>query len=160
MMRSDRASETIIASAWMYAVPVFVFIALSQAEEMYRNQQAIFVDARKSAFYSQQHITGATNLPVILFDLMYPMFQFMVEQEGKDKTLVVYGGTFSRRMDIDLARAAVLSADPMAVRFSSITPIWSRSRSCNKKSWSSVKGVAMNASAPNTTRPMRSSIAK
>jgi putative oxidoreductase len=79
-------------------------IALNQAEEMYREQKAIFVDARKSAFYSQQHIKDATNLPVILFDLMYPMFQFMVEQEGKDKTLVVYGGTFSRRMDIDLAR--------------------------------------------------------
>ena len=58
----------------------------------------------KAPFYSQQHIKDATNLPVILFDLMYPMFQFMVEQEGKDKTLVVYGGTFSRRMDIDLAR--------------------------------------------------------
>ena len=79
-------------------------IALNQAEEMYQKQQAIFVDARKSAFYSQQHIKDATNLPVILFDLMYPMFQFMVEQEGKDKTLVVYGGTFSRRIDIDLAR--------------------------------------------------------
>jgi putative oxidoreductase len=79
-------------------------IAPNQAEEMYRKQQAIFVDARKSAFYSQQHIKDATNLPVILFDLMYPMFQFMVEQEGKDKTLVVYGGTFSRRNDIDLAR--------------------------------------------------------
>jgi len=35
---------------------------------------------------------------------MYPMFQFMVAQDGKDKTLVVYGGTFSRRNDIDLAR--------------------------------------------------------
>ena len=79
-------------------------IALNQAEEMYQKRQAIFVDARKSAFYSQQHIKGANNLPVILFDLMYPMFQFMVEQEGKDKPIVVYGGTFSRRMDIDLAR--------------------------------------------------------
>ena len=44
---------------------------------------------------------------MILFDLMYPMFQFMVSQEGKDKTLIVYGGTFSRRMDVDLARMLV-----------------------------------------------------
>jgi putative oxidoreductase len=79
-------------------------IALNQAQEMYQKNQAIFVDARKSAFYSQQHIKDATNLPVILFDLMYPMFQFMVAQEGKDKTLIVYGGTFSRRIDYDLAR--------------------------------------------------------
>jgi putative oxidoreductase len=79
-------------------------ITLNDAQEMYRKKQAIFVDARKSAFYSQQHIKGAETLPVILFDLMYPMFQFTMEQSGKDKTLVVYGGTFSRRMDIDLAR--------------------------------------------------------
>jgi putative oxidoreductase len=79
-------------------------IALNQAEELYQSKQAMFVDARKSAFFSQRHIEGATNLPVVLFDLMYPMFQFMVEQEGKDKSLVVYGGTFSRRFDIDLAR--------------------------------------------------------
>jgi putative oxidoreductase len=79
-------------------------IALNQAQEMYQKHQAIFIDARKSAFYSQEHIKDATNLPVILFDLMYPMFNFMVAQEGKDKTLVVYGGTFSRRNDHDLAR--------------------------------------------------------
>jgi putative oxidoreductase len=79
-------------------------ISLAQAQELLQKNQAIFVDARKSAFYSQEHIKGATNLPVILFDLMYPMFQFMAAQEGKDKTLVVYGGTFSRRNDVDLAR--------------------------------------------------------
>ena len=73
---------------------------------MYQKNQAIFVDARKSAFYSQEHIKGATNLPEILFDMMFPMFQFTLEQTpgDKDKTLMVYGGTFSRRMDVDLAR--------------------------------------------------------
>lgn len=79
-------------------------ITLNQAKELYQKKEAIFVDARKSAFYSQQHIKDAFNLPAVLFDLMYPMFQFMVAQEGTDKTLVVYGGTFSRRIDIDLAR--------------------------------------------------------
>jgi len=79
-------------------------ITLNQAEQLYQKKEAIFVDARKSAFYGQQHIKDAFNLPAVLFDLIYPMFQFMVAQEGKDKTLVVYGGTFSRRIDIDLAR--------------------------------------------------------
>ena len=81
-------------------------ISLNQALEMYQKNQAIFVDARKSAFYSQQHIKGATNLPEILFEMMFPMFNFTLAQtpEDKDKTLVVYGGTFSRRMDLDLAR--------------------------------------------------------
>jgi len=80
-------------------------ITLSQAQDLYKKNQAIFVDARKSAFYSQKHIKGAQNLPVILFDLMFPMFQFSVTQmeNAKDKTIVVYGGVFSRRMDLDLA---------------------------------------------------------
>jgi putative oxidoreductase len=81
-------------------------ISLNKALEVYKKNQAFFVDARKSAFFSQQHIKGATNLPTVLFDLMFPMFQFTLTQtEGdKDKTLVVYGGTFSRRTDLDLAR--------------------------------------------------------
>jgi putative oxidoreductase len=81
-------------------------ISLQQAMEDYQNHKAIFVDARKSAFYSQEHIKGAMNLPLILFDLMYPLFQFSVAQtEGaQDKTIVVYGGTFSRRFDLELAR--------------------------------------------------------
>ncbi len=82
-------------------------ISLIQAQDLLQKNEAFFVDARKSAFFTQEHIKGATNLPVILFDLMYPMFQFMVSQEGKDKTLIVYGGTFSRRMDVDLARMLV-----------------------------------------------------
>jgi putative oxidoreductase len=84
-------------------------ISLSQAQEEYRKNQVIFVDARKSPFYDQEHIKGAMNLPVILLDLMYPMFQFTLDQTAgaKDKTLVVYGGTISRRMDVDLARMLI-----------------------------------------------------
>ncbi|MDD2901996.1 MAG: cyclic nucleotide-binding domain-containing protein, partial [Syntrophales bacterium] len=81
-------------------------ITLQKALEDYKNKTAIFVDARKSAFYSQEHIKGATNLPLILFDLFYPLFNFTVSQtEGaKDKTIIVYGGAFSRRFDLELAR--------------------------------------------------------
>ena len=81
-------------------------ISLNQALEDYQKNQAVFVDARKSAFFSQQHIKGAMNLPLVLFDLMYPLFNFTLSQtEGaKDKTLIVYGGTFSRRFDLELAR--------------------------------------------------------
>lgn len=81
-------------------------ISLEQAEDLYRKNGAIFVDARKSAFYNQERIKGATNLPLVLFDLMYPLFQFTVAQTegGKDKPIVVYGGSFSRRFDVELAR--------------------------------------------------------
>lgn len=84
-------------------------IAVAKAQEEFKQNRVIFVDARKSAFFEQEHIKGAMNLPVILFDIMFPMFQFTVEQTpgDKDKTLIVYGGTFSRRMDEDLARLLI-----------------------------------------------------
>lgn len=80
-------------------------IPLEQAVELYRKNQAVFVDARKSNFYDQRHIKGAMNLPVLFFDLQYPMFQFMLEQKQvpKDMPLVVYGGNVSRRFDKELA---------------------------------------------------------
>jgi putative oxidoreductase len=81
-------------------------ISRSEALKLYKDNGAIFVDARKSAFYNQEHIKGSQSLPEILFDLMYPMFQFTVDQTpgAKDKPIIVYGGTFSRRFDLDLAR--------------------------------------------------------
>jgi uncharacterized membrane protein YphA (DoxX/SURF4 family) len=81
-------------------------INLNQALEAYQKNQTIIVDARKSAFWNQQRIKGSHNLPLVLFDLMYPLFQFTVAQtEGsQDKTIIVYGGTFSRRFDLELAR--------------------------------------------------------
>jgi len=84
-------------------------ISLSQAKELYDKKEAVFVDARKSAFFDQRRIKGAQNLPVILFDIMYPMFQFTLQQseEAKDKTVVVYGGAFSRRLDLDLAHLLI-----------------------------------------------------
>jgi putative oxidoreductase len=81
-------------------------ISLSEALESYRKGEAVFVDARKSPFYEQRHIDGALNLPMVYFDLMYPMFQFILGQQESagDKSLIVYGGTISRRFDKELAR--------------------------------------------------------
>ncbi len=87
-------------------VPGVETISLQKAVELYRNNQAIFVDARKSNFYEKSHIKGAMNLPVLFFDLQYPMFEFMLQQKGvpKDEPLVVYGGNISRRFDKELAK--------------------------------------------------------
>ncbi|MEJ2671813.1 MAG: cyclic nucleotide-binding domain-containing protein [Deltaproteobacteria bacterium] len=89
-----------------WGLPSVPEITVGKAVQLYRENKAVFVDARKSAFYDQEHIKGSMNLPEILFDIMYPMFHFTLEQTPgvKDKTLVVYGGTISRRMDVDLAR--------------------------------------------------------
>jgi len=79
-------------------------IPLTRALELHRRQAAVFVDARKANFYDRRHIQGAINLPLLYFDLQYPMFQFILEQMGwQDKPLIVYGGGFSRRFDHELA---------------------------------------------------------
>jgi putative oxidoreductase len=81
-------------------------VTLDKARQLYEKGEAVFVDARKSAFYDQRHIKGAINLPVLLFDLQYPMFEYMLTQKqvSKDRPLIVYGGSFSRRVDVELAR--------------------------------------------------------
>jgi putative oxidoreductase len=81
-------------------------VPLKQAEELYKNKKAIFVDARKANFFEHEHIKGSLNLPLLFFDLQFPMFQFMLEQDKvpKDEPLFVYGGTASRRFDLELAR--------------------------------------------------------
>jgi len=99
-------------------------VSLPQALELYKKKEAVFVDARKSNFYEQSHIKGSLNLPLLFFDLQYPMFQFMLEQEKvpPDEPLLVYGGTPSRRFDLELAellkekdhKVMVLSGDYQA----------------------------------------------
>jgi len=80
-------------------------IPLDKAKELFKDNQAVFVDARKANFYEKEHIKGSLNLPLLFFDLQYPMFQFTLDQKQvpKDMPLVVYGGTTSRRFDIELA---------------------------------------------------------
>jgi putative oxidoreductase len=79
-------------------------ITLSQALELYQKNQALVVDAREKGFYSQGHIKGAQNIPVKTIDLLPMFLKWAHTEEAKDKTIIVYGGTFSRRMDVDLAR--------------------------------------------------------
>jgi putative oxidoreductase len=101
-------------------------ISLEQAVELHRKNQAIFVDARKSNFYEQTRIKGAMNLPVLFFDLQYPMFQFMLEQEEvpKDLPLVVYGGTISRRFDKELANLLEEKSDRQIMLLAGDSQAW------------------------------------
>jgi rhodanese-related sulfurtransferase len=87
-------------------VPGVKEISVEQALEMYQKKEAVFVDARKSNFFEQRHIEGSDNLPVLFFDLQYPMFEFMLKEKKvpKDTPIVVYGGTYSRRFDKELAK--------------------------------------------------------
>ena len=81
-------------------------ISLDEAKKLYNENKLVVIDARKEGFYRQEHIKGADNFQAVVFDLMYPMFQFKLEQKKvtKDSPIFVYGGTLSRRFDKDLAR--------------------------------------------------------
>lgn len=81
-------------------------ISLDEAVKLYKENKLFIVDARKEGFYHQEQIKGADNFQAVFFDLMYPMFQFKLEQKkvAKDSPIFVYGGTLSRRFDHDLAR--------------------------------------------------------
>jgi rhodanese-related sulfurtransferase len=66
---------------------------------------AIFVDAMPSNFYEQEHIPGAVNVPVALFDFMYMM---TLGGQEKSKEVIVYGRTISSRYDAYIANKLIL----------------------------------------------------
>lgn len=76
-------------------------VDVSGAKRLVRDQQAVIIDARPADFYREEHIKGAINLPKNLFNFVYSM-----KLSALDPTtpLVVYGRTFSRRYDEDVAR--------------------------------------------------------
>ena len=84
-------------------------VTLEQALKLYETKGALFVDARKDGFYQNRHIRGSFNLPVVKFDLDFAKLQFYMEENkmSADQPLVVYGGTISRRYDLDLARKLI-----------------------------------------------------
>ncbi len=102
-------------------------VPMKQAEELYKKNEVVVVDARKANFYEQEHIKGALNLPLVFFDLQYPMFQFMLEQEQvpKDKPIFIYGGTVSRRFDLELAKL-LRDKDYKVMVLGSDYPDWTR----------------------------------
>lgn len=64
-----------------------------------------FVDAMPSSFYDQQHIDGAVNIPLSVFDIMYMMGLSDVD---KNQKIIVYGRTISRLYDVQLANKLYL----------------------------------------------------
>ena len=81
-------------------------VSLSYATEKYRQGEAIFIDAMPVNFYNKEHIKGALNLPLPLFDIIY-MLHFSGIDKGKE--LIVYGRTISRHYDKDVAQKLVLN---------------------------------------------------
>jgi rhodanese-related sulfurtransferase len=79
---------------------------LPYAKEKYRKGDAIFIDAMPVNFYNKEHIKGALNLTLSLFDIMYMLHFSGIE---KEKELLVYGRTISRHYDQDVAQKLILN---------------------------------------------------
>ncbi|HME42259.1 MAG TPA: cyclic nucleotide-binding domain-containing protein [Syntrophorhabdales bacterium] len=75
-------------------------ISATQTMEEVKKSGALLVDAGPELFYEKKHIKGAVSLPLALFDLVYSA---AFAGEEKNKEVIVYGGTFSKLYDWDLA---------------------------------------------------------
>ncbi len=67
--------------------------------------ETLILDAMPTNFYQQRHIEGAVNIPLGLFDIVYLM---TFAEQDKEKKIVVYGGTFSKPYDIEVANKLLL----------------------------------------------------
>jgi putative oxidoreductase len=129
-------------------VPGVEKISVEQALEMYNKKEAVFVDARKSNFFEQRHIKGAKNLPVLFFDLQYPMLQFQLQEEKvpKDTPIIVYGGTTSRRFDKELAKLLKEKEYPKVMVFAGDYKAWEKAFPVDEKEKQKVSAMPLGLS--------------
>jgi rhodanese-related sulfurtransferase len=84
------------------AIPV---ISAASAMEEMKKGDTLLVDAGPEGFYQKKHIQGAINVPLSLFDILY---EVTFGGEEKAKKVIVYGGTFSKFYDWELAEKLLL----------------------------------------------------
>jgi rhodanese-related sulfurtransferase len=70
-------------------------------QQMLAKGHTLLVDARPAELFSRGHISDAINIPAPLFDIIYPMKLAHRLQPGH--AVVVYGRTFSKRYDEEVA---------------------------------------------------------
>ena len=75
-------------------------ISAAQAMEEIKKGDTVMVDAGPEGFYQRKHIRGAINVPLALSDILY---EVTFQEDQKGKKVIVYGGTFSKRYDWELA---------------------------------------------------------
>jgi rhodanese-related sulfurtransferase len=80
-------------------------VSLSAAAEEHEKGETVFVDAMSAGFYDKEHIQGAINMPLPLFDIVYMM---TFEEEEKSKNIIVYGRTVSKLYDLEVANKLIL----------------------------------------------------
>jgi len=70
-----------------------------------KNGTTCFVDAMPSDVYDREHIAGAVNIPLSMFDIMY---MIGLSDMNKSRKIIVYGRTISRLYDIAMANKLYL----------------------------------------------------
>jgi CRP-like cAMP-binding protein len=75
-------------------------ISAASAMEQIKKGDTVIVDAGPEGFYQRKHIQGAISVPLSLSDVLYDV---TFREEHKGKKVIVYGGTFSRLYDRELA---------------------------------------------------------
>ena len=75
-------------------------ISAAQAREEIKKGDTLLVDAGPEGFYQRKHIQGAISVPLSLSDILY---EVTFGGEEKAKRVIVYGGTFSKSYDWELA---------------------------------------------------------
>ncbi len=86
-------------------VPFFIEapepIDVITARQLASEGAAVVVDARPAELFAYKHIDGAINIPASLFEIIFPMK--LGRSLNPDQVIVVYGRTFSKRYDEDVA---------------------------------------------------------
>ncbi len=82
-----------------------------------------FVDVMPSSFYDQEHIAGAVNIPLSVFDIMYMMGLSDVDKSQK---IIVYGRTVSRLYDVQLANKLYLRGHKNIQVLEGGLPLWKK----------------------------------
>ncbi|MBC2717627.1 MAG: cyclic nucleotide-binding domain-containing protein [Desulfobacteraceae bacterium] len=82
-----------------------------------------FVDTMPSNFYDQEHISGAFNIPMSVFDIMYMMGLSDVDKSQK---IIVYGRTVSRLYDVQLANKLYLRGHKNIQVLEGGLPLWKK----------------------------------
>ena len=76
------------------------FVSPLEAFEKHKKGQSLFVDAMPTSFYEKEHIPGAENLPLAIFDFIYDL---TLADADKEKEIIVYGRSISRHYDEEVA---------------------------------------------------------
>ena len=87
-----------------HSLVVIVDIALEDAEALYFNQQAVFLDARSREQYRKGHVEGAKSLPWEDFERRFPQVMSGI---SRDAIIITYCDGESCNLSRELASALI-----------------------------------------------------